>query len=240
MQKFYTYKIKINKEQNHKRLDIALTTLLNNLTRSQVKILLQNNNIKINNHIITDASYKVKEGEEYVVSSPNIQQTTYKAENISLKIEHEDEDIMVINKNAGLVTHPAPGHQSGTLVHALINHTNKKLSTINNNRPGIVHRLDKDTSGLIGIAKNNIAHLNLSDQFKTHSISRKYKAIVWGSPQKQNIQGYIIRHKIHRKQMSLNQNKRGKFSETIISLKKSFGICSIVEWFIENWPNTSS
>ena len=230
MKRFYSHKIKINKDQNFKRLDQALTKLLDKYSRSQVKILLQNQNVKKQGKIISDASYKVKEGEEYIISIPHIQQTTYQPENIPLNIEYEDEDIIIVNKVAGMITHPATGNQSGTLVHALLNHTNNQLSSINeNNRPGIVHRLDKDTSGLIVIAKNNFAHLKLSSQFKDHSISRKYQAIVWGTPQNQKIKGYIVRHKINRKKMSLNQNKKGKFSETIIAHKKNFGICSVVE-----------
>ena len=230
MKKFYTHKIKINKDQNFKRLDQALTKLLDKFTRSQVKILLQNQNVKKGEKIISEASYKVKEGEEYIIVIPNTQQTTYQPENIPLNIKYEDEDIIVINKVAGMVTHPATGNQSSTLVHALLNHTNNQLSSINeNNRPGIVHRLDKDTSGLIVIAKNNFAHLKLSNQFKDHSISRKYIAIVWGTPQNQKIEGYIERHKINRKKMSLNQNKKGKFSKTIMVLKKNFSICSVVE-----------
>jgi len=230
MNKFYTHKIKINKEQNLKRLDQALTKLLDRLSRSQVQILLKNQNVEKEDTIITDASYKVKEGEEYFVSIPHIQQSTYQPENIPLDIKYEDEDIIVVNKIAGMVTHPASSNKSGTLVHALLNHTKNKLSSINqNNRPGIVHRLDKDTSGLIVIAKNNYSHLNLSNQFKNHSISRKYLAIVWGTPKSQMIEGYIERHKINRKKMSLNKNKRGKFSKTIITLKKNFGVCSVVE-----------
>ena len=221
MQKFYTHKIKINKEQNLTRLDQALAKLLDNVTRSQIKILLQNHNVKKADNIITEASLKVKEGEVYSVSIPIIQQTSYEPENIPLDIKYEDESIIIVNKTPGMVTHPAPGNQNGTLVHALLKHTNDKLSSINkNNRPGIVHRLDKDTSGLIIVAKDNLTHLNLSDQFKNHSISRKYKAIVWGIPKNQMIEGYIERNKINRKKMTLNQNKEGKFSQTIITLKK--------------------
>ena len=234
MEKFYTHKVRINKAQNHRRLDQALTKLLNKFSRSQVKILLQNNNIEIAGEIISDASYKVKEGEEYKINIPNIQETSYQPEHISINIEHEDEDIIVVNKNAGMVVHPAPGNQTGTLVNALIKHTNNKLSSINeNNRPGIVHRLDKDTSGLIVIAKNNFSHLELSKQFKCHSITRKYNAIVWGTPKNQEIEGYIKRHKINRKKMSLNKKNNGKFSKTIIFLKKNFSICSVIECLLK-------
>jgi len=234
MQKFYTHKIKINKEQNLARLDQALAKLLDKVTRSQIKILLQNHNIRKADNIITEASQKVKEGEVYSVSIPIIQQTSYQPENIPLDIKYEDENIIIVNKTSGMVTHPAPGHQTGTLVHALLKHTNNQLSSINkNNRPGIVHRLDKDTSGLIIIAKDNFTHLHLSEQFKNHSISRKYQAIVWGIPKNQKIEGYIGRCKINRKKMTLNQNKKGKFSQTIITLKKNFGVCSIVECLLK-------
>jgi 23S rRNA pseudouridine1911/1915/1917 synthase len=129
-----------------------------------------------------------------------------------------------------MITHPAPGNSSNTLVNALLHHTNNNLSSINkNNRPGIIHRLDKNTSGLLVIAKNNEAYFNLSDQFKDHSIVRKYYAIVWGVPQNQIIKGYIERNKINRKKMSFSRNKKGKYSETIINLKKNYGICSLIE-----------
>ena len=133
MQKFYTHKIKINKEQNLERLDQALAKLLDKVTRSQIKILLQNHNIRKADNIITEASQKVKEGEVYSVSIPSIQQTSYKPENIPLDIKYEDENIIIVNKIAGMVTHPAPGNQNGTLVHALLNHTSDKLSSINKN-----------------------------------------------------------------------------------------------------------
>jgi 23S rRNA pseudouridine1911/1915/1917 synthase len=234
MQKFYTHKIKINKEQNLTRLDQALAKLLDNVTRSQIKILLQNHNVRKADNIITEASLKVKKGEVFFVSIPSMQQTSYEPENIPLDIRYEDENIIIVNKIPGMVTHPAPGNQNGTLVHALLKYTNDKLSSINkNNRPGIVHRLDKDTSGLIIVAKDNFTHLHLSEQFKNHSISRKYHAIVWGIPKNQMIEGYIERNKINRKKMTLNQNKEGKFSQTIITLKKSFRICSIVECLLK-------
>ena len=234
MIKFYTHKIIINKEQSSKRLDLVITKKLEKYTRSQVKLLIENNNVKMIDEIINQASYKVKVGDEFTITIPKINITSYEPENIPLNIKYEDNDIIVLDKPANMVTHPAPGNQTGTLVHALINHTKNKLSDLNgNNRPGIVHRLDKDTSGLIVVAKNNYSHKILSDQFKDHSISRKYKAIVWGVPQNQKISGYIERHKINRKKMSLNQKKKGKFSETILTLKQNFDVCSVVECLIK-------
>lgn len=232
MEKFYNLKILINKEQNLFRLDQALAKL-SNFTRSQIKILLSNGNIKTKDLAIKDASYRVKEGEEYFLNIIVPKEEKFAAENIPLDIIFEDNDIMIINKFAGMVTHPAPGNKSGTLVNALLNYTNK-LSNINeNNRPGIVHRLDKETSGLIVIAKNNESHLNLANQFEDHSISRKYKAISWGIPNNQSIVGYIERHKINRKKMSLNKNGKGKYSKTNIKLIKSFNIASLIECELE-------
>ena len=229
MKKFYSRKIIINKEQNFLRLDQALAKL-SNFTRSQIKILLTNGNIKKNKEITKDASYRVREGEKYILNLPEPKEEKFAAENIPLDILFEDDDIIIINKNAGMVTHPAPGNVNGTLVNALLNYTNYKLSSINeNNRPGIVHRLDKETSGLMVIAKNNESHFILANQFKDHSISRKYKALVWGTPQNQIIEGYIERHKINRKKMSLNNCKKGKYSNTKIKLIQSYEIASLIE-----------
>lgn len=230
MQKYETQKIKINKSQANKRIDQALTHLIRKYSRSHIKILLLNENVKISNKIITNASYKVKEGEIFTVSIPKIIYSTYEPQNIPLNIIYEDNDLIVVNKPCGMVTHPAPGNNDDTLVNALLYHTNKNLSSINdNNRPGIVHRLDKDTSGLLVVAKNNMAHFDLAKQFEKHSIIRKYYAIVWGIPVNQTIKGFIERHKINRKKMGFNQNGKGKYSETSIKIKKSFDICSLIE-----------
>ncbi len=230
MQKFEIQKVTINKSQNNIRLDKALTNYLNKYSRSNIKMLLLNHNVKKFDQTITDASYKVKTGEVYNIQIPTIIDNTFLGEDIPLNIIFEDDDILVVNKPAGMVTHPAPGNKENTLVNALIFYTNNNLSSINSkNRPGIVHRLDKETSGLIVIAKNNESHLKLSEQFKDHSIHRKYTAIVWGTPQNQTIKGYIERHKINRKKMSLNNQGKGKYSETSIVLKKNYKICSLID-----------
>ena len=232
MNKFYNHKIIINKEQNLLRLDQALTNL-SNFTRSQMKILILNGNISIGEKIYNEASYKVKEGQEFNLKVNIPKKEKFEAEDISLDIIYEDRDIIILNKKAGMVVHPAPGNYTGTLVNALINYTNNNLSNLNISRPGIIHRLDKETSGLLVVAKNNESHLILSEQFKNHNISRKYKAIVWGVPQKQTIEGYIERNKINRKKMSLTKNPRGKYSKTKISLLHSYEIASLVECSLE-------
>ena len=176
----------------------------------------------------------LKTGEEYYLKILKPKEEKFEAENIPLDIVYEDEEIIIINKISGIVTHPAPGNYNGTLVNALLNHTQNNLSNINDsNRPGIVHRLDKETSGLMVVAKNNESHLNLAEQFKDHSISRKYKAIVWGIPNRKIIEGYIERHKINRKKMSLNQNEKGKYSKTNIKLISSYEIASLIECKLE-------
>ena len=230
MSNFETKKIVINKSQSNKRLDQALTQLTVKYSRSQIKILLLNKNVKIANKIITNASYKVKEGEIFYINIPKIITSRYESEKIPLNIIFEDNDILIVNKPAGIVTHPAPGNQNNTLVNALIYHTKNNLSSVNDiSRPGIVHRLDKDTSGLLVIAKNNLSHIDLVRQFKEHSIIRKYYALVWGIPNNQIIKGYIQRHRTNRKKMALNKLKNGKYSETSIKIKQSFEICSLIE-----------
>ena len=230
MQKLENHTITINKTQNNKRLDQALTKLLKKYSRSHIKILLLNENVKKTNKIITDASYKVKEGEIFTISIPKIIPSSYDPEDFPLNIIFEDNDIIVVNKSPGMTTHPAPGNQRNTLVNALLYHTNNQLSLVNkNNRPGIVHRLDKDTSGLLVITKNNFSYLDISNQFKNHTIVRKYHAVVWGVPQNQIIKGYIKRHKINRKKMAYNKSGEGKYSETLINLKKNYNNCSLIE-----------
>ena len=230
MSDFYNLKVNINKAQSTKRLDKALTNILGKLSRSHIKILIENGNVKKNNKIINEPSYLVKEGEIFEVSLIYNRPKKYDPEELNLEIIYEDEDLLVINKQAGMVTHPAPGNETGTLVNALLYYTKNKLSKINDNsRPGIVHRLDKDTSGLMVVAKNDYTHLILSEQFKSHTITRKYQALVWGIPNNQLIEGYIERNKINRKKMSLNKNGKGKYSKTEIVLKKNYQIASLVE-----------
>ena len=207
-----------------------LVGCLNSYSRTQIKNIILNGNVLKDNVEIKDPSYITKENENYDISIFFVQKKDHKPEDINLNIVFEDESLIVINKPPNLVMHPAPGNESGTLVNALMHYTKNKLSNLDDNsRPGIVHRLDKDTSGILVIAKNNATHINLAGQFKDHSISRRYKAIVWGSPDNQTIEGYIERNKKNRKKMSLNNKGYGKYSKTTIKLEKSYGIASIVD-----------
>ncbi|MDC3131696.1 RluA family pseudouridine synthase [Pelagibacteraceae bacterium] len=230
MDDFYNLKLNINKQLSSQRLDKILVSSLNGYSRTQIKNLILNGNVLKDNIEIKDPSHITKENENYDVTIFFKQKKNHKAEDISLNIIYEDENLIVINKPSNLVMHPAPGNESGTLVNALMYYTKNKLSNLDNSsRPGIVHRLDKDTSGILVIAKNNTVHINLAEQFKEHSISRRYKAIVWGSPDSQTIEGYIERNKKNRKKMSLNNKGYGKYSKTIIKLEKSYGVASVVD-----------
>ena len=207
-----------------------LVSKLEGYSRTQIKTLILNGNVCLDKKEIKDPSYITKENENYFINIILKQETKHSAENIDLNIIFEDEDLIVINKPPNLVMHPAPGNESGTLVNALMHYTNNQLSNLDDNsRPGIVHRLDKDTSGILVVAKNNNVHINLAEQFKEHTISRRYKAIVWGTPDNQSIEGYIERNRKNRKKMSLNNKGFGKYSKTDIKLEKTFGIASLVD-----------
>ena len=223
-------KLTINKQLSSKRLDKVLVSKLEEYSRTQIKTLILNGNVSLDEKEIKDPSHITKENENYSINIILKQEVKHPAENIKLNIIFEDEDLLIINKPPNLVMHPAPGNISGTLVNALVHHTNNKLSNLDDGtRPGIVHRLDKDTSGIIVVAKNNNAHINLAKQFKEHTISRKYKAIVWGSPNSQSIEGYIERNRKNRKKMSLNNKGYGKYSKTDVKLEKSYGIASMID-----------
>ena len=214
MKSFINIKVK-NKEKNL-RIDILLSNQDNKLSRSRVKSLILENKLKINNIIINDPSKKIKLNDEiyFEISEPEIE--TLEPFKYPLDIVHEDKDLIVINKSAGISMHPGPGNYDNTIVNALINYDNKNLSNIGNElRPGIVHRIDKDTSGLIVIAKNNISHENLSKQFSDHSITRVYQALVWGKirPQNGKIETFITRSSRNRQMMEVS-SKKGKKAVT--------------------------
>ena len=214
MKSFINIKVK-NKEKNL-RIDILLSNQDNKLSRSRVKSLILENKLKINNIIINDPSKKIKLNDEIYFEISEPEKETLEPFKYPLDIVHEDKDLMVINKSAGISMHPGPGNYDNTIVNALINYDNKNLSNIGNElRPGIVHRIDKDTSGLIVIAKNNISHENLSKQFSDHSITRVYQALVWGKirPQNGKIETFITRSSRNRQMMEVS-SKKGKKAVT--------------------------
>ena len=205
--------IRVKNKEKNLRIDILLSNHIDKLSRSRVKNLILENNLKINNIIVTDPSKKVKVDDEVFFKIVEPKKETLAAFKYPLEIIHEDEDLIVINKSSGISMHPGPGNYDNTIVNALINYAGNNLSNIGNElRPGIIHRLDKDTSGLIVIAKNNFSHENLSNQFSKHTITRVYQALVWGKirPQNGKIETLIVRSSRNRQMMEVSSNKGKK------------------------------
>lgn len=172
--------INVPEDQESKRLDIFIESQVESLSRSRIKKLIEDNFVLLNNKV-AKASLKVKSGDFISIKIPELKEISAKPENIPINIVYEDDDLAVINKSKGMATHPAPGSLDGTLVNALMYHL-KNLSGIGGSlRPGIVHRLDKDTSGLLVIAKNDMAHQSLSSQIQSKEAKRFYKAVVIGN-----------------------------------------------------------
>ena len=162
------------------RLDKFVAENLTNISRSKIKSLIEKGLITVNK-FKKDPDYKLELNDKISINQKSEESSKLLGEDIKLNIVYEDEDILIINKPAGIVVHPGAGNKSGTLVNALIHYCGNSLSTIgDSSRPGIVHRIDKDTSGLLVIAKNDAAHLNLAKQFEEHTINRKYIALCWG------------------------------------------------------------
>nr|WP_279615029.1 RluA family pseudouridine synthase [Enterococcus moraviensis] len=202
MEKMKQINVKIKQEKG--RIDKVLSELLKDHSRSQIQQWLKDQNITVNGEI-TRPNYKVKENDDININVPEPEELDVLAEDIPLEIVYEDDDVLVINKPQGMVVHPSAGHQNGTLVNALLYHI-KDLSSINGIiRPGIVHRIDKDTSGLLMVAKNDKAHIALAEQLKDKTSLRKYIALVHGeiSHDKGEINAPIGRSKNDRKMQAV-------------------------------------
>ena len=208
------------------RLDRALAAALPTLTRSRVKALIESRRVALaDGTTVEEPSRKVKTGDSFTVDVPEPEAATPLAQAIDLEILYEDTDLLVLNKPAGLVVHPAPGNPDNTLVNALLAHCGDSLSGIGGvRRPGIVHRLDKDTSGVMVVAKNDATHQALSKLFAAHDLTRIYKALVWGAPKARSgtIEAAIGRHPIDRKRMAVRQTS-GRRAVTEYWLEKRFG-----------------
>ena len=205
----------INEELEGIRLDKAVTELDNDISRVAVQRLIENGNILVNNKKVK-ASYKVNVGDEILIEKPEAKEVQILAENIPLDILYEDDDIIVVNKPKGMVVHPAIGNPDGTLVNAIMNHCKDSLSGIGGEiRPGIVHRLDKDTSGALIIAKNDKAHINISEQIKNRTVKKTYIALVRGNVKENEatIDMPIGRSDKDRKKMAVTK-KRKRSSNT--------------------------
>lgn len=277
--------------RENERLDLYVTSKIQNATRARVQKGIKDGLVVVGSQVITKSSYKVQAGDHIVCTILKAPPMEIVPENIPLDIVYEDDDLLVVNKAAGMVVHPAYGHRSGTLVHALLFHVGGdsivlddaeeeesdpdddgdftddgdfaddgeentlNLSTINASprfdgdvvlRPGIVHRLDKDTSGLLVVAKNNVAHVSLAKQFMNRTTRRRYQAIVWGipTPESSTIDTILGRDTKDRRKVAVigekalgNQSTRnqttGKRAITHYSVVQKFGYCSMVEFRLE-------
>ena len=202
-----------NDTDKNVRLDIFLKNHIKNTSRSKIQKLIINGSVRVDEYIVKP-SYILKGSEYITVNEIVIDTDSYiKKENIPINIIYEDKDIIVINKPSGLVVHPGAGNKEGTLLNGLLYHF-ENLSSINISRPGIVHRLDKNTSGIMLVAKTDNAHHLLSEQFINRTIKKTYRAIVWGNIQNEGkVEGYITRDNKSRIRFKLD-NSRGKFSST--------------------------
>jgi len=194
------------------RIDTFITKKKNKLSRTRVKKLILKKKLKINSNISKEPSKKVSEGDKITLEIPEPKKASLKPYNYKLDIVYEDDDLIVINKLAGISMHPGAGNFDNTIVNALINY-NKNLSNIGDElRPGIVHRIDKDTSGLVVIAKNNESHEHLANQFSEHTITRVYQTLIWGKlrPQNGKIETLITRSTKNRQLMQIGISKGKK------------------------------
>ena len=205
-------KLIVKEEDKNLRVDVFINKKQNELSRSRIKNLILNQKLKLNNVIQINPSKRIAVGDILELIIPEPKKASLKPYKYKLNIIYEDEDLIVLNKPAGIVVHPGAGNFDNTIVNALMNYDNNSLSNIGDElRPGIVHRIDKNTSGLIVIAKNNETHENLSLQFSKHTIKRIYQLLIWGKirPSKGKIETLITRSSKNRQLMEVS-NTKGK------------------------------
>ena len=227
-------KIRLNCEYSGERIDKFICESLEDLTRSAVQKIIETNGVSVNGQSVSK-NYKCKEGDVVEVVIPDAVPLDIEAENIPLEIVYEDDDLLVVNKPKGMVVHPAAGNYSGTLVNALLYHCSDSLSGINGViRPGIVHRIDKDTSGLLIVAKNDAAHLSLAGQIKEHSFTRAYEAVLYGNIKEDEltVNQPIGRNPKDRKKMAVTL-KNSKPAVTHIKVLKRYGEFTHVRCILE-------
>ena len=224
----------VSGEEEDTRIDRYLSGVCPSFSRSYIQKLLKNGDILVDGQQVK-SSYGVKEGDRIVVETPEAVEPEIQAEPMDLDILYEDQDVILINKPKGMVVHPAAGHYSHTLVNGLMYHCRDQLSGINGvMRPGIVHRIDMDTTGVLIVCKNDAAHNSIAAQLKEHSIVRRYQAIVHGKVKEDEgvVDGPIGRHPVDRKKMSINY-KNGKPAVTHYRVLKRFDRYTYIECRLE-------
>ena len=225
----------VEESQSGMRLDKFLTEIYPDQTRSFLQKLVKSGEIKVNGKPVTKAGFVVEAGDQVSASIPAPQAVEIEAENIPLDILYEDADVLIVNKPKGMVVHPSAGHYSGTLVNAIMYHCADSLSGINGEiRPGIVHRIDMDTTGALIICKNDAAHVDIAEQIKEHTVTRRYRGIVCGIVKEDEgtIEGAIGRHPTQRKKMAINE-KNGKPAITHYKVLQRFAKYTYMEFRLE-------
>src|SRR3569832_985439 len=219
------YQVTVDAAQAGHRLDRVLAGTLGDLSRARIQQLLSEGRVTRDGATIKDANHRVKGGEIFQISIPPATEARPRGQDIPLDVVYEDKDLIVIEKSEGLVVHPAAGNPDGTLVNALIAHCGASLMGIGGEaRPGIVHRLDKDTSGLLVAAKTERAMGSLAKQFAYHTIERAYHAVVWGAPRQAEgrVESQIGRNPFARKRMTVLRGG-GKAARTRYKVAEKFG-----------------
>lgn len=226
--------IMVTEEEQGCRIDKFLAEYREELTRSYIQKIIRSGCVMVNGKPVK-SSYSICEGDTIALQVQEQIEPDILAENIPLDIVYEDADVILINKPKGMVVHPAPGHYTGTMVNALMYHCKEELSGINGVlRPGIVHRIDMDTTGIVIACKNDFAHNSIAEQLKEHSITRRYYAIVYGSVREDEgtVNAPIGRHPVDRKKMAINE-KNGKTAVTHYKVIERFGGYTWIECRLE-------
>lgn len=228
------FRFQITEEYEGERIDKCIALLLDSLSRSYIQKLIKENQVLVNEKPVK-SSYHVQTDDELSFTLPPSQEPDILPENIPLDILYEDKDLLIVNKPKGMVVHPAPGHYSGTLVNGIMFHCGKELSGINGvMRPGIVHRIDRDTTGSLIICKNDKSHNHIAAQLKEHSINRRYRAICYGVIQEEEgtIDKPIGRHPTDRKKMAVNE-RNGKHAVTHYRVLERYREYTYIECVLE-------
>lgn len=228
------FRFTITEELEDERIDKCVSQLIDGLSRSYIQKLIKDGNLTVNGQVVK-GSYKVSCDDEICFELPESVEPEIEAQEMELDILYEDKDVIVINKPKGMVVHPAAGHYSGTLVNGLMHHCGKELSGINGvMRPGIVHRIDMNTTGSLIVCKNDRAHNAIAEQLKEHSINRRYHAICHGVLKQEEgiIDAPIGRHPVERKKMAINE-RNGKRAVTHYRVLKRFKEYTYIECILE-------
>ena len=224
----------VMEEQEGERLDKFLSIIYPDTSRSFFQKLIKENAVLVNDKA-EKSSYRMSFEDVVTIHFPDAVETTIEPEDIPLDILYEDDDLLIVNKPKGMVVHPSAGHYSGTLVNAIMYHCKDSLSGINGEiRPGIVHRIDMDTTGSLIICKNDNSHVHIAEQIKVHSVKRIYEGIVYGNVKEDEgtIEGAIGRHPIERKKMAINE-KNGKPAITHYKVLERFGNYTYMQFKLE-------